>query len=249
MTISEEEFRRVGDSHQAAFERAEHPDLIGGTEPVLGRAEQPEIVVAVTLERQDRVHDVSESLWAGDVALLGDVPDEHHWHPEPLGRRHQTLGALSYLHDAARGRTDRCVAERLDGVDHAQRRPDGVEVDEHVGEGIARREQYLRMQGSDSFGPKPNLASGLLTGHVQARPPGSGRCSEELENERGLADPRFAGEQRHAARNQAATEHPIELIDATGDGTTIEQGDIGHGHQGRRRSFGLRCGRWRLEFL
>ena len=68
---------RVGHADEAALGHLEQPELVGGAEPVLHRAQQPEGVVPVALEREHGVDDVLEHPGAGERAVLGDVADEH----------------------------------------------------------------------------------------------------------------------------------------------------------------------------
>ena len=51
----------------------------------------------------------------------------------------------------------------------------------------------------------------------------------DVEQQRGLADARLAGEQHNRSRDKAATEHPIEFGDAGGTGVRYVRVEFGDG--------------------
>ncbi len=92
---------RVGHTDQPAGGHLEQPELVGGTEPVLRGAQQPQRVMPVALERQHRVDHVLEDARPGEAAVLGDVTDHHDGDAAPFGLDHQPVRARPHLHDAA----------------------------------------------------------------------------------------------------------------------------------------------------
>ena len=79
----------------------EHADLVGAAEAVLHRAEDAILVAALALEAQHRVDHMLEHARAGDVAVLGDMADEHHRGPVLLGEADQLLRRGADLADRA----------------------------------------------------------------------------------------------------------------------------------------------------
>ena len=77
VAVAEEQLGGVGDLAQASRRHLEHADLVGGAEPVLGRAQDAEGVAAVALEIEHGVDHVLDHLGAGDLPVLGDVADQH----------------------------------------------------------------------------------------------------------------------------------------------------------------------------
>ncbi len=75
--VGEEHRRRIGNRDEAGADHLEQPEFVRRAEAVLDRAEQAERMVAIALELEHRVDDVFEDARAGEVAVLGDVADEH----------------------------------------------------------------------------------------------------------------------------------------------------------------------------
>jgi hypothetical protein len=85
--VGEEEPAGVGQAHQPGVGHLEQAELVGGTEPVLHRPQQPQRVVPFAGEGQDGVDQVLEHPRTGQLAVLGDVADHHHRHPRRLASR------------------------------------------------------------------------------------------------------------------------------------------------------------------
>ena len=63
-----------------------------GAEAVLDRAQNAEVVAAIALEIEHRVDHVLDQLGPGDLAVLGDMPDQDDGAAARLGEAHQRLG-------------------------------------------------------------------------------------------------------------------------------------------------------------
>src|SRR5499426_1893171 len=70
---------------QPGARHLEHADFVGRAETVLDRAQDAELVRALALEGQDRVHHVLDDARAGDGPFLGDVTDQYHGSARALG--------------------------------------------------------------------------------------------------------------------------------------------------------------------
>ena len=110
------------DLAQAAAGHLEHAELGGAAEAVLAGAQEPERALVVAVERQHRVDEVLEHARAGELAVLGDVPDEHDRRAVQLGEADQLRRALRGSAPTLPGRPSARVAvDGLDRVDHDRR--------------------------------------------------------------------------------------------------------------------------------
>jgi hypothetical protein len=183
--IREEERRRVGHAVETAIGHLEQAELVDGAEAVLHGAEQPEGVVALTLEREHGVDQVLEHARPGERALLGDVPDQHRAHRALLGEAHQPVGALAHLRHRPGCRTEVGVEHRLDGVDGDHVGLHGLDVGEHVREGGVGHEPQVGWQGTEALRAQPHLLGRLLGRDVEASLARLGRAGQGLQQEGG----------------------------------------------------------------
>ena len=209
----DEQVRGVGDADDAGVTDLEAADLVGRAEAVLGGAHEPQRGVPLAVEGDHHVDQVLERARPGDRAVLGDVADEDRRHAAALGDGAERAGHGADLGGAAVGAVDGGGADRLDAVEDQQRGIDRLDVREDGGELRLRREVEVRVQGADPLGAQPHLRGGLLAGHHEGRPVGRRDAVGDLEQERGLPDPGLTGDQQHGARDQAAAEDPVELLD------------------------------------
>ena len=85
MALAEEQLGRVGDLAQALVRHLEDADLVGRAEAVLDRAQDAEVMAAFALEIEHGVDHVLDDARAGDLAVLGDVADQHDGRTGRLG--------------------------------------------------------------------------------------------------------------------------------------------------------------------
>ena len=97
VATGQEQRRGVRHLGEAAAGHLEHADLVGRAEAVLGRAQQAEGVRAVALEREDRVDHMLDDARAGDLAVLGHMPDEQQRRAARLGEADQRLSGAAHL--------------------------------------------------------------------------------------------------------------------------------------------------------
>jgi hypothetical protein len=120
---------------------------------MLRRPQQPERVMALTVETQHGVDDVFEHARPGQPALLGDVTDEDDRKVPLLRFLHEPVGALADLDDGARPRTERGLVHGLDGVDDQDARLHVIDLREHAGELCLGREPQPRSEPAEPLGP------------------------------------------------------------------------------------------------
>jgi len=58
------------------FGHLKHADFIRRAKTIFHRAQDPEMMAALALEIQDRIHHVFQHAGAGDGAFLGDVANQ-----------------------------------------------------------------------------------------------------------------------------------------------------------------------------
>ena len=207
-----------GDLREAAASHFEHPDLIGRAEAVFRRAQKAEGVRAVALERKDRVDHVLDDAGSGDLAVLGDVPDDQQRRAARLGEPDQGLGGAANLTDRARRRFDRVAPHRLDGIDdHEFRGVAGGErrhdvLDEGLGGELDRRARQ-----TEAGGPQANLGGRFLARDVDDPAAGSRHRRTGLDQKRRLANARLAPDQGRRSRHKASPRDAIEFADSGGD--------------------------------
>src|SRR5690606_15242914 len=120
VTVAKEQLGWVRDLPQPLSGHLEHADLVGGAEPVLDSSQDTERVAAVPLEVEDRVDHVLDHLGSGDLALFGDMADEHQCAALRFGEANQRLRCGANLAYGAGGCFERLGPKRLDGIDDDQ---------------------------------------------------------------------------------------------------------------------------------
>ncbi len=212
--LGQEQLGRIRHRPQAARRHLEHAELADGAEPVLHRADDAVRVVAFAFEVEHRVHDVLEGLGAGQAAVLGDVADQERRDVLALRREQQLRRRFADLPDAARRRLELERVDRLNRVDDHERRLDARHLLEDALEARFRQQIERRLADLETLTPRFDLVFRFLAGAVQHRPDRPRHVRGGLEQQRGLADARFAAEQDERSGDDAAAEHAIELADA-----------------------------------
>ena len=168
---------------------------------------------ALSLEVEHRVDDVLEDARAGDRALLRHVADEEDGHVRRLRHSEERHRALPDLRDRARRGGDRLQVHRLDRVDHDERglhlldrAEDGVEV------GLAQDEQPLAGD-PEPLGPQSDLLRRLLARDVEHLADRLRDVPGDVQHQGALPDPGISADQHDRARNDAAAEDSVELLD------------------------------------
>ena len=93
------------------------------------------------------------------------------------------------------------------------------------------------VEQAEAAGPEPDLGRRFLARRVQDAD-GRVRAADEagggLEQERGLADPRFAAEQDERPGHEPAAEDAVQLADPDGQARDIGIADLGERRRGGR---------------
>ncbi len=166
------------------------------------------------LEVEDGVHDVLEGLGAGDAAPFRDVPDDEDGRAALLREAHQSRRALADLPDVARRPFEIAGVDGLNGVhdedggSHRRRRgEDRLEVR------LAEEADVAGGVVPQAVGAQLHLQRALLAGRVEGRMSRPLQPAGDLEQQRGFADARLAADEDHRARDDAAAEDEVELVD------------------------------------
>ena len=113
----------------------EYADLVGRSEAVLHRAQDAKLVTTLPFEIEYGVDHVLDHLGSRDLAVLGDVTDQHQRRAALLGVADERGGAAAKLRDRARRGIDAFRPERLHRIDHDEGRGVGTpERGDDVGE-------------------------------------------------------------------------------------------------------------------
>ena len=204
--IGQEQPAGVGHADETLLEHLEQAELVGGTEPVLDRAQQTQRVMPFALEGQHHVDHVLERAWPGQPAVLGDVarpaPSGCHgaWPRAPAG------GAAAHLHDAAGRRVELGIGDGLDAVDDDQAGLQVVDGGDDVGQHRLAEQPQVGPDDAQPLGAQAHLRCALFGADVQGAVPLPRR--QQLQQQRGLADARLAAEQDDRAGHDAVAHAP-----------------------------------------
>ena len=173
---------RVGHADETVAGHLEQTELVGRTEPVLGRAQQPQRVMALTLEREHRVDDVLEHPRPGERALLRDVTDEHDRQLALLGDGHELVRAPAHLHHRTGRRAEQRIVHGLDRVDDDDRRLHLVDGGDDLRQRRLGQQPQVGAHRGEPLGAQAHLLGALLGRDVQraARASCASSCSSSV---------------------------------------------------------------------
>ena len=120
--IPQHEGAGVGHGTQAVVADLEDADLAGGAEAVLDRGQHAEGVMAVAVEGQHRVDEMLDRPGPGEISVLRHVPHQEQRDATGLCHAGQALDAGAHLGQAARRLGELGIGDRLERVDHEERR-------------------------------------------------------------------------------------------------------------------------------
>ena len=193
---------------------------------------------AVALEREHRVDHMLDHARAGDLAVLGHVPDQQQSRAARLGEADQRLRRAAHLADRPGRRFDRVAPHGLNRIDdHELRRVARAKRRHDILDEGLRRELHRRLGKPEPGRAQTHLGSQFLARDVDdaAARPGDRRAG--LDQEGRLADARLAADQRGRAGHEPAAGHPIQLGDA-GDEARLGLGRARQILKGERPSCG-----------
>jgi hypothetical protein len=120
-------------------------------------------VRAFALEREHRVDHVLDHARAGDLAVLGDMPDQDHGGAGTLGEADQVLRRATHLRDGAGRGVDHVGPHGLDRVDDDQARGRALRqgCDDVFNRGLSG-ELDRSTSETEPFGAQPHLRHRLF---------------------------------------------------------------------------------------
>ena len=199
-------------SLRPALGHGEEAELVDRAEAVLGGAHDAKAAAGLALEVEDGVHQVLEHPRAGDRAFLGDVADEDDRGGRGLGKADQLRRAFPQLRDRAGAGGDRA---RLHASGSSLRpaaprcRPAGlIEDGLQVRLAPAPRERPRRCRSRRARSATCATDSSPL---AYSTPRPAATCAATCSSSVDLPMPGSPAQKGHRARDEAATEHPIEL--------------------------------------
>ena len=156
-----------------------------------------------------------QHLRARNRTLFVDVPDDKDGDALPFGQLHQLQRAGAHLRHAARGRFERVLIERLDGVDDQNVGLFFFDGFQHITEaGLGQHVQVVRLH-AETVGAQLELTRRFLAGNVQNFR-GFTQFSADLQHQRRFADARCTADEHERTLHSAAAEHAVEFAHAGG---------------------------------
>ena len=128
-----------------------------------------------------------------------------------LGHQHQPPGAFAHLADAARRRAHPFQVDGLDGVDHRQHRTQLLQLLHDRLQVVLSQHQEAVAGDVQPLRPQLELLHRFLARNVDHRAEGAGDLVGQLQQERGLADPRVAADQDEGAGDYAPAQDLVQL--------------------------------------
>jgi hypothetical protein len=183
--------------------------------------------MALALEVEHGVDDVLEHLGTGQTTVLRDVTNEHGRNVLPLGSEEKLRRRFANLSDAAGRRLELDGEHGLNRVDDHESRTQAGDFLEDALEACFGEQIERWLADAEPITAALDLVLGLFTRGVEDGTDFAREVSGGLQQQRGLADPRFAAEQHQRTRYDPAAEHAIKLADARGQPRRMRRFDLG----------------------
>ncbi len=197
MALAEEKLGGIGDLAQAFVGHFEHADLVGRAKAVFHRAQDAEMVAAFALEIEHAVDHVLDNARPGNLAVLGDMADQHDRGTRRLGIFDHRLRRGAHLGDGARRRFGDVSPQRLDRIEDHEIGPLAVSKGgENVLDIGFGREFDRRIGRAEPLRAQAHLGDGLLAGDVDDAVTLFGQRSGSLHQKGRLADAGIAADQK-----------------------------------------------------
>ena len=175
--------------------------------------------MAVALKLADDVHEVLEHARARDPTVLRHVADKQGGQVGLLGDTDEGCRDRAHLRDPARPALDLGGGNGLHGVDDQQGGGDLLDVPEDDAELRLIRDQEVRLERADALRAPAHLGRRLLARHVEdgaapARRRRARGLRGHVQQQCRLTDAGLTGQEDHRARNDAASQDPVQLTHA-----------------------------------
>ena len=169
-------------------------------------------MAALTLKAHHHIDHMFEHTRPGDIAILGDMADQHQRSAAFLGEADQLESAAAHLADRAWRAFDLVAVHGLDRIDYQQgwrRNP------AQRGQDIAHRcrggKAHRRTRQPQPFGPQPHLPRRLLAADIDHLAARLRHFRGRLQQQRRFADPGITAHQDGRTRHQSAAQCPVEF--------------------------------------
>ena len=212
--FSEKQARRVGDFVETLRFHREDADLVGAAEAVLDGAQDAVLVRAFALEAEHGVDHMFEDARPRDIAVLGDVTDQHQRGAAFLGEADEFVGAGANLADCAGGALDHVAVHRLDRIDDEEIGRVVAQGGEDVAYAGGGGELDRRLAQPEAQRAQPDLVGRFLARDVDRVLAIDGEIGRDLQQQRRLADARIAPDQRGGGGHDPAAQRAVEFGDA-----------------------------------
>ena len=233
---------------QTQIRHLEKADLLSGSESVLRGPQDTMAMIPISLKGENRIHDMLQELGSSQLALLGDMTDDHDRRPTDLGRLDQVMATPTQLSRGSRGRVQIGAVNHLDRIEHHHRwlhppnllnDPDQIRISVEI-----KLSRSLNGLAEQSIGSKSDLLRTLFTAGVENPPAAQHHARRGLKKHRALADSWFTAEQNRRTGDESATKHAIQLTQATRNPGDLQLLDFRQRNgSGNRPGSGAVCGR------
>ena len=167
---------------------------------------------AVAFEREHRVDHVLDHARAGDLAVLGDMADQHDAGAGLLRKADERLRGGAHLRDRAGRGFHHVGPHGLDGIDHDQpRRLSARQGREDVLDRGFGGELDLGVRQRQPLGAQPHLRDGFLAGDIDRALADARERGRDLNEQRRLADAGIAADEQHRAAHEPAAGDAVEF--------------------------------------
>ena len=195
-------FRWIRHFDKAFAAHLEYTDLIRRAKAVFCRAQDAVAHVCFAFEVQHAVDHVLQYLRACDRAL-------------PFGELHQFHRTGAHLRHAARGRFQRILIERLNGVDDQNVRLFLFNGLQYIAKAGLRQDIQLVRLYAKAVGAQLELTRRFFAGNIQDLSIFA-QLSADLQHQSGFSDARRAADEHERALHGAPAQHAVQLPHAGG---------------------------------
>src|SRR5262245_50371038 len=171
-------------------------------------------MMPLALEIQNRVDDMLERLRPREVAVFGNVTDENGRNVLPFRGKQKLRGGFTDLPDAARRRLELDGKNRLYRIDDDERGLEASDFFEDAFDARFRKQVEGRCTDAQPVAAALDLVLGFLARRIEDWSDVGGEMGCRLQQQRRLANARFATEQHERTRHDAPAQDAIELPDA-----------------------------------
>ena len=206
----QEDGRGVSNLLHALFGHREHAQFVHRTEAVFDSSQRAVAAARRTVQHHEAVDHVFEHFGSRQVAVLGDVADQHHDGTGRFSQPGEVCGRLAHLAHAARCAVDAGELQHLNRIQYQQAR--SLIVDEIGNELCAGFRQDLqafdgKLQAPGTHG---ELLQRFFSADVQHRH-ALGHRGGDLQKQCAFTGPGITPHQHHGTRHQPTAQHTIEF--------------------------------------